>query len=53
MGLSLTGVAVVIFGTVAGPAAGTVAGICAVTALLGFWALLPLRLRHEPPPTTE
>lgn len=53
MGLSLTGVAVVIFGTVAGPVAGIVAGVCALTALLGLWVLLPLRMRHEPPPTTE
>jgi hypothetical protein len=53
MGLSLTGVAVVIFGAVAGPAAGVVAGICAVAAQLGFWVVLPLRLRHESPPAGE
>jgi hypothetical protein len=53
MGLSLTGVAVVIFGAVAGPAAGAIAGACAVTAELGFWVLLPLRLRHDAPPPIE
>lgn len=53
MGLSLTGVAVVIFGAVAGPVAGAIAGVFAVTAQFGFWVLLPLRMRHEPPPTTD
>jgi hypothetical protein len=53
MGLSLTGVAVVIFGTVAGPAAGAIAGACAVTAGIGFWVVLPLRERHQPPPAIE
>jgi hypothetical protein len=53
MGLSLAGVAVVIFGTVAGPAAGAIAGVCAVMAGVGFWVVLPLRERHEPPPPTE
>jgi hypothetical protein len=24
-----------------------------VTALVGFWVLLPLRVRHEAPPLTE
>jgi predicted membrane-bound spermidine synthase len=53
MGLALTGVAVVIFGTVAGPVAGAIAGGCALAAGLGFWVALPLRERHEPPPATE
>lgn len=53
MGLSLTGVAVVIFGAVAGPAAGAIAGACAATAELGFWVLLPLRLRHQTPAPIE
>jgi hypothetical protein len=53
MGLSLTGVAVVIFGTVAGPVAGVVAGVSAVIAQLCFWVALPLRLRHETPPATD
>jgi hypothetical protein len=53
MGLALTGVAVVIFGTVAGPAAGATAGAFAVAAQLGFWVLLPLRVRREAPPPTQ
>ena len=53
MGLALTGVAVVIFGTVAGMAAGVIAGSCAVIAGIGFWVVLPLRERHEPPPAAE
>jgi predicted membrane-bound spermidine synthase len=53
MGLSLTGVAVVIFGTVAGPIAGAIAGASAAIGQLCFWVLLPLRMRHEPPPPTE
>src|ERR1700691_1453935 len=53
MGSALTGVTVIIFGAVAGPAAGAIAGGCAVTALVGFWVLLPLRVRHEAPPLTE
>src|ERR1700727_2743865 len=53
MGSALTGVTVIIFGAVAGPAAGAIAGVCAVTALVGFWVLLPLRVRHEAPPPTE
>jgi hypothetical protein len=53
MGSALTGVTVIIFGAVAGPAAGAIAGVCAVTSLLGFWVLLPLRVRHEAPPPTQ
>jgi Family of unknown function (DUF6328) len=53
MGLALTGVTVTIFGAVAGPVAGAVAGGCAALAELGFWVLLPLRVRHEAPPSTE
>jgi hypothetical protein len=53
MGLALTGVTVTIFGAVAGPVAGAVAGGCAALAQLGFWVLLPLRVRHEAPPSTE
>jgi hypothetical protein len=50
MGLALTGVTVTIFGTVAGPAAGAIAGSCALLAGLGFWVVLPLRERREAPP---
>jgi Family of unknown function (DUF6328) len=53
MGSALTGVTVIIFGTVGGSAAGVIAGVCAVTALISFWVLLPLRVRHEAPPPTE
>jgi hypothetical protein len=53
MGSALTGVTVIIFGAVAGPVAAAIAGVCAVTSLLGFWVLLPLRVRHEAPPPTQ
>jgi hypothetical protein len=49
MGVALTGVAIIIFGVVAGHTAGVVAGVCAVTAQIFFWVLVPLWLRHEPP----
>jgi hypothetical protein len=49
MGLALTGVTVTIFGAVAGPLAGAIAGGCAVIAGISFWVVLPLRERHEPP----
>src|ERR1700744_25923 len=53
MGFALTGVAVIIFGAVAGPATGAVAGAIAFVAQLGFWVLLPLwGRRHAPPPST-
>src|SRR6202012_616774 len=51
MGSALTGVAVIIFGAVAGPVTGAIAGACAFVAQLFFWVLLPLRARHEAPPT--
>jgi hypothetical protein len=53
MGLALTGVAVIIFGAVAGPAAGAIAGACAVIAEVCFWVAFPLWLRHEAPPATQ
>jgi Family of unknown function (DUF6328) len=53
MGVALTGVSVIIFGAVAGPVAGVIAGGCAMAAQIGFWVLLPLRVRHEAPPPTE
>lgn len=53
MGLALTGVTVIIFGAVASPVAGAVAGACAIGAQLGFWVLFPLRARSETvPPET-
>ncbi|MBV9721682.1 MAG: hypothetical protein JO082_07165 [Mycobacterium sp.] len=50
MGLALTGVTVIIFGAVAGPRAGAIAGACAVMALICFWVAFPLWERHEAPP---
>jgi hypothetical protein len=53
MGVAMAGVAVLIFGAVAGPTAGAIAGACALAAELGFWVLLPLRVRHQAPPLTQ
>ena len=53
MGLALTGVTVTIFGAVAGPVAGAIAGSCAVLAGIGFWVVLPLRERREPPTAAD
>ncbi len=53
MGLALTGVTVIIFGAVAGPTAGTIAGACAVMAQICFWVAFPLWLRREAPPSTQ
>jgi hypothetical protein len=50
MGLAMTGVAVIIFGVVAGPPAGAIAGACALVAELGLWVLLPLWVRRGAPP---
>jgi hypothetical protein len=49
MGLALAGVAVIIFGVVAGHTAGAIAGICALTAQVYFWVVVPLWVRYEPP----
>ena len=49
MGLAMTGVTVIIFGAVAGPTAGVVAGSCAIAAELAFWIVLPLWVRRAPP----
>jgi hypothetical protein len=49
MGLALSGVAVIIFGVVAGHTAGAIAGICALTAQVYFWVVVPLWVRYEPP----
>jgi hypothetical protein len=53
MGAALTGVTVIIFGAVAGPTTGAIAGTCAVLAQLGFWVLLPLWVRHEAPSQSQ
>ena len=53
MGAALTGVTVIIFGAVAGPTTGAIAGTCAVLAQLGFWVLLPLWVRHAAPPQSQ
>jgi hypothetical protein len=50
LGLALTGVTVIIFGTVAGLAAGAIAGACAFVALISFWVMLPVWVRSEAPP---
>ena len=47
MGLAMTGVTVIIFGAVAGPTAGVIAGACAIAAQLGFWIVLPLWVAAE------
>src|ERR1700722_9254894 len=49
MGLSLTGVTVIIFGAVAGPVTGAIAGTCAFVAQFSFWVLLPLWARRHAP----
>jgi Family of unknown function (DUF6328) len=53
LGLALTGVTVITFGTVAGPVAGVAAGLCAFVALVVFWVALPLWIRDETPPPTQ
>jgi Family of unknown function (DUF6328) len=53
MGVAMGGVAVLIFGAVAGPTAGAIAGVCALGAEFGFWVFLPLRVRRETPPLTQ
>jgi hypothetical protein len=45
LGASLVGVTVIIFGFVAGHIGGLVAGLCAATAIVGFWVALPLTMR--------
>lgn len=42
LGLALTGATALIFDTVAGHAAGIIAGVCALIALGGLWVVLPL-----------
>lgn len=47
MGITLTGVAVLIFDVVLGPAAAVPAGVCAVVSLTLLWLVLPLRRRRK------
>ena len=42
-------VTVIIFGAVAGPPVGAIAGGCAALGQLGFWVLLPLWARRQAP----
>jgi hypothetical protein len=50
MGLAMAGVAVIIFGVVAGPPSGAIAGGCALVAELSLWVLLPMWVRRGAPP---
>jgi len=50
LGVSLVGVVVLVFSTVAGGFAGLVAGAAALTGFLVFWVVVPLRMRGEPRP---
>lgn len=45
LGLALVGVTVIIFGFVAGPDTGLLAGAGALIALVGFWVVLPIVMR--------
>lgn len=45
LGLTLVGVAVVVFDSVAGTRAAWIAGACAAVAMCGLWVVLPVTLR--------
>jgi hypothetical protein len=49
LGISLTGVTVIIFAAVSGRSAGFVAGACALTLFTVFWLIVPLLLRTRGP----
>ncbi len=49
LGLALTGVAVLIFDTVAGPVAGTIAGVACAGLFILVWVGHPLWQRMHPP----
>ena len=53
LGLALAGVTVIIFDTVAGHTAAVIAGICALTGLIGLWIALPLGIRIARPSTAD
>jgi hypothetical protein len=46
LGAALTGVAVVVFGTVVSEPAGVLAGVVAAAAMLAAWVAYPLWMRH-------
>lgn len=46
LGAALTGVAVVVFGTVLGDKAAVVAGVVTAAVMLGAWVAYPLWMRH-------
>ncbi|MCX2711083.1 DUF6328 family protein [Mycolicibacterium sp. J2] len=50
LALALAGVSVLIFDVVVGARAGILAGSVTALALIGLWLVLPLVLRHRPPP---
>lgn len=50
LGVSLVGVVVLVFGTVAGAEAGIIAGAVALIAFVGFWIVVPLLMRDKPKP---
>ncbi|MDT5137469.1 MAG: hypothetical protein QOD58_1731 [Mycobacterium sp.] len=50
LGLALTGVTVIIFDSVAGSAAGIIAGACALALFAVSWLLVPLLLRSRDVP---
>jgi hypothetical protein len=50
LGLALTGVTVIIFDSVAGTAAGIIAGACASALFAVSWLLVPLLLRSRDVP---
>ena len=53
LGVSLVGVVLLVFGTVAGGVAGLIAAGVALLAFVGFWVVLPLMMRDsDRPPGT-
>ena len=48
LGAALTGVAIVVFGTVLGSTAAVIAGVLTAVMMLGAWVAYPLWMRHDP-----
>ena len=48
LGAALTGVAIVVFGTVLGSRAAVIAGALTAVMMLGAWVAYPLWMRHGP-----